>query len=95
MIFLVRKRQCLINMHYSAKADIFEIKLFIVGVFVAVTLFFLPSCQKKTPPSNSPIYYQVFLRSFADSNGDGIGDLKGLIKPLPYLERLGVNGVWL
>ncbi|MEV6984704.1 alpha-amylase family glycosyl hydrolase [Sphaerisporangium sp. NPDC051017] len=39
--------------------------------------------------------YQVYLRSFADGNGDGIGDLAGLRSRLPYLSDLGVDAVWL
>ncbi|MEU6997320.1 glycoside hydrolase family 13 protein [Nonomuraea sp. NPDC046570] len=39
--------------------------------------------------------YQVYLRSFADGNGDGVGDLAGLRGRLPYLAELGVNAVWL
>ena len=38
--------------------------------------------------------YQVYPRSFADSDGDGIGDLRGLISRLDYLEALGVDVVW-
>ena len=38
--------------------------------------------------------YQVYLRSFADSNGDGVGDLPGLRSRLPYLADLGVDAVW-
>ncbi len=41
------------------------------------------------------VLYQVYLRSFADSNGDGIGDLPGLTSRLDYLEWLGVDAVWL
>ncbi len=39
--------------------------------------------------------YQVYPRSFKDANGDGIGDLKGLIENLDYIENLGVTGLWL
>lgn len=39
--------------------------------------------------------YQVYLRSFADGNGDGIGDLTGLRSRLPYLAELGVDAIWL
>jgi alpha-glucosidase len=39
--------------------------------------------------------YQVYLRSFADGNGDGIGDLTGLRQRLPYLADLGVDAIWL
>jgi len=39
--------------------------------------------------------YQIYPRSFADSNGDGIGDLEGIISRIPYLVALGVDAVWL
>ena len=41
------------------------------------------------------VIYQIYPRSFADSNGDGIGDLQGLIGKLDYLAELGVDGIWL
>ena len=41
------------------------------------------------------VLYQVYPRSFADGNGDGIGDLGGLVERLEYLEWLGVDGIWL
>ncbi|WP_088320712.1 alpha-glucosidase [Kineosporia sp. R_H_3] len=43
----------------------------------------------------SAVVYQVYPRSFADSDGDGIGDLRGVIDHLDHLERLGVDVVWL
>jgi len=41
------------------------------------------------------VVYQIYPRSFADANGDGVGDLKGILARVPYLEALGVDGVWL
>lgn len=41
------------------------------------------------------VVYQVYPRSFADSNGDGIGDLKGITSRVPYLVSLGIDAVWL
>ena len=41
------------------------------------------------------VAYQIYPRSFADSNGDGIGDLAGIRAKLPYLKELGVNLLWL
>ena len=41
------------------------------------------------------IIYQVYPRSFQDSNDDGIGDLQGIIKHLDYLKQLGVDALWL
>lgn len=39
--------------------------------------------------------YQIYPRSFRDSNGDGIGDLQGVISKLDYLQDLGINAIWL
>ncbi len=41
------------------------------------------------------VIYQLHVRSFADSNGDGIGDFRGLLQQLDYIESLGVSGLWL
>ena len=41
------------------------------------------------------VVYQIYPRSFKDSNGDGIGDIKGMIGKLDYLEKLGIGAIWL
>src|SRR4051812_3654522 len=41
------------------------------------------------------VVYQIYPRSFKDSDGDGIGDLKGIISKLDYIKKLGVDVVWL
>lgn len=41
------------------------------------------------------VVYQIYPRSFADANGDGVGDLQGILSKLPYLKRLGVTMLWL
>lgn len=41
------------------------------------------------------VYYEIFVRSFSDSNGDGIGDIPGIIQKLDYLKELGIKGIWL
>jgi alpha-glucosidase len=41
------------------------------------------------------IFYQIYPRSFQDSNADGVGDLKGIIGRLPYLRELGIDAIWL
>ena len=58
--------------------------------------------QRRVAPAAAPapwwrdaVVYQVYLRSFADSDGDGIGDLRGLRQRLPYLSWLGVDAVWI
>ena len=40
------------------------------------------------------VIYQIYPRSFMDSNNDGIGDLQGVISKLDYLQQLGINGIW-
>ena len=40
-------------------------------------------------------FYQIYPRSFCDSNGDGIGDIQGIISKLDYLASLGVDVIWL
>ena len=46
-------------------------------------------------PAPSSVYYEIFVRSWYDTNGDGIGDLNGVTAKLDYLQRLGVSGIWL
>ena len=41
------------------------------------------------------IIYQIYPRSFLDTNGDGLGDIPGIISKLDYLKELGVNCIWL
>jgi oligo-1,6-glucosidase len=41
------------------------------------------------------VVYQIYPRSFKDSNGDGVGDLKGIISKLDYIKNLGIDAVWL
>ncbi|HXW35407.1 MAG TPA: alpha-amylase family glycosyl hydrolase [Acidimicrobiales bacterium] len=50
---------------------------------------------KEIPWWESGVLYQVYVRSFADHDGDGCGDLRGLISHLDYLAWLGVDGIWL
>lgn len=64
-----------------------------------------PPTQEITAADEQPstVYYEIFVRSFYDSNGDGIGDLKGITKKLDYLndgnpetkDDLGIGGIWL
>jgi len=46
-------------------------------------------------PGQGGVWYEIFVRSFQDSDGDGIGDLRGVLERLPYLSDLGVTGLWL
>ncbi len=47
-----------------------------------------------SPDDNYRTWYEIFVYSFCDSNGDGIGDLQGVISKLDYLQELGINGIW-
>ena len=47
-----------------------------------------------SPDDNYRVFYEIFVYSFCDSYGDGIGDLQGVISKLDYLQELGINGIW-
>jgi alpha-amylase len=89
-------------------------KALIAGLLlVSLTVMIAPStAQDVTPPAtdtqatnwwNARVFYEIFVRSFQDSDGDGIGDLQGVISKLDYLNDgdpntttdLGVTGIWL
>ena len=44
---------------------------------------------------NDAVFYEIYPQSFFDSNGDGIGDIKGIIEKLDYIKGLGCNAVWI
>ena len=48
-----------------------------------------------TPWWKNAVIYQIYPKSFQDSNGDGIGDLPGIISRLDYLQKLGIDAIWL
>lgn len=72
-------------------------------IFIFLVLFFkVGQCQINHSSNvtgrkwwKEAIVYQIYPRSFQDSDGDGIGDLKGIISRLDYLKSLGINTVWL
>lgn len=62
------------------------------------------ACTKSEAPQNEAatytswdktVFYEIFVQSFADSNGDGIGDIQGMTSKLDYLSDLGVDAIWL
>jgi alpha-amylase len=44
---------------------------------------------------NDTVFYELFVRSFRDSDGDGVGDFNGITEKLDYLQELGIRGIWL
>jgi len=79
-------------------------------ILLTLLIFFLiPSCvpaaptvdstpQAESTPEqwwDSAVFYEIFVRSFNDSNGDGIGDFNGITQKLDYLDELGISAVWL
>jgi alpha-amylase len=62
-------------------------------------LLYIQSASAQTPANISVwprgITYEIFVQSFADSDGDGKGDIKGMTAKLDYLKELGVGGIWL
>lgn len=72
-----------------------------VALIVAVALLSAPSFARAETAAANPaaqvsgVYYEIFVRAFYDSNGDGIGDLNGVTVKLDYLKSLGVSGIWL
>ncbi|MEO1100266.1 MAG: alpha-glucosidase [Pseudomonadota bacterium] len=54
-----------------------------------------PEVMKDVPWWRGAVIYQIYPRSFADSNDDGIGDLPGIISKLDYIADLGVDGIWI
>jgi alpha-glucosidase len=51
--------------------------------------------RKDRPWWRDAVTYQIYIRSFADANGDGIGDVEGIRSRLPYLKELGVDAIWI
>jgi oligo-1,6-glucosidase len=81
------------------KPQTFVLILFVTALF---------SCKTKTKPAGAgagsntgakwwkeAVVYQLYPRSFQDSDGDGVGDLKGITQRLDYLQSLGVDAIWL
>ena len=78
----------------------FSFLFFIIAAITAMVS--CNSINKKEENTNTQrkwwkeaVVYQIYPRSFKDSNGDGIGDLKGIISKLDYVKSLGVNVIWL
>jgi alpha-glucosidase len=79
-----------------------QIKMVIKPVTALIFVLTALACfgQAPAPKSDQPwwkhaVFYEIYPRSFADSNSDGIGDLNGVASRLDYLQALGIDAVWL
>src|ERR1035437_7040174 len=77
---------------------------FALAVFAIATLVLAGAtlqAQTKNPGVQArpwyqhAVFYEIYPRSFMDSNGDGVGDLKGIASKLDYLHALGVDAIWI
>ena len=78
-------------------------------IFLSLLLFLLISSCAPATPTTAPapttvappeiwwsdaVFYEIFVRSFNDSNGDGAGDFNGVTQKLDYLQELGITALW-
>jgi len=78
-------------------------KLNLIAALVLCLLFAAPSIHAQAAATGTQadpwwkhaVFYEIYPRSFKDSNGDGIGDLNGITSKLDYLKELGVNAIWI
>src|ERR1700691_5793690 len=61
---------------------------------IYITLSMTAATAQPSPWFHHTTIYQVYPRSFYDSNGDGIGDIQGIIQKLDYIKSLGVETIW-
>ena len=75
-----------------------KFKRIITFIIMIVMTISLVSCENNNLNSmdyEGRTFYEIFVRAFNDSNGDGIGDIKGVTQKLDYLQELGIKGIWL
>jgi glycosidase len=67
----------------------------VLAMACVASAFAAPAPADGGDKASSGVYYEIFVRSWYDTDGDGIGDLNGVTARLDYLQRLGVSGIWL
>jgi alpha-glucosidase len=70
-----------------------------IPLLLLTFLLIAPAPAQTTPKAdpwyNHAVIYEIYPRSFQDTNGDGLGDLNGITQRLPYLESLGIDAIWI
>jgi alpha-amylase len=77
-----------------------KLKYFLKKIILGAGVFFSLNAMAQTSSQTTgmergKVFYEIFIRSFYDSNGDGVGDINGITKKLDYLKELGVDGIWI
>jgi len=67
----------------------------LVILFIALSFFSINLWAQKSEWWQSASIYQIYPRSFYDSNGDGVGDIEGIIQKLDYIQYLGYDAIWI
>ena len=71
-------------------------RIFCLLLAFVLLLGLCPAASADTPVDGQPdAWYEIFVRSFCDSDGDGLGDLNGVAQKLDYIASLGCGGIWL
>ena len=83
----------------------FSRRIFMLFMLIVISTSLVAGCAGTNPSFvtgtntqpwwNDTVYYEIFVRSYRDSNGDGIGDFNGITEKLDYLAKLGIKGIWL
>ncbi|MEP2023663.1 MAG: alpha-amylase family glycosyl hydrolase [Reichenbachiella sp.] len=75
-----------------------QLSILILCLIMAMACSQTQTAQEESVPStdwSKKVFYEIFVQSFADSNGDGIGDIPGMTSKLDYLKDLGIDAIWL
>lgn len=73
----------------------FTLLIFFQGAMAQRPFKHMTEEEKITWECDHRVFYEIFVRSFYDANGDGIGDLRGITQKLDYLSDLGIGGIWI
>jgi len=71
------------------------VMIILLGILIAVCSYSLAEKNPSEKWWKECVFYQIYMPSYADGNGDGYGDFKGMTSKLDYLKQLGVKGIWL